>query len=246
MQTVPWFWWIINLLARLVGRLRLAPTIRVEGPVPEGAVLLCAKHGTSFDIPLLADFTWTQRHSRPYFQMGSFVGYRVLGLLGPVLRRLGGFPVMRPKEALRLKSRLGLDREAALARMQEVNRGAEATREAVLRAGEVLVVFPEGTRDDARLRPVASTLELETALRAAADGVRVAIWPVVLSYGPRRFFRRHLVIDAQPPFPAPASLAAAAEVKARIEAVFARHWVPPEAVAALRLSPASPVGKEAR
>ena len=98
--------------------------------------------------------------ARPYFQMGSFIGYPVLGPLVPLLRRLGGFCVMRPKEVLRLKGRRGWDRDRARAMMRTVNEEAEKVRLSVLRSAGTLVVFPEGTRDDAHVRPMASDLEI--------------------------------------------------------------------------------------
>jgi 1-acyl-sn-glycerol-3-phosphate acyltransferase len=224
---LPWFWRFVLQLSRMLLTIRTRREVRIQGPVPRGAVLVCAKHGSGLDVPAMADFGWRARRSRSYFEMGSFVGYPVLGSIVPLMRRCGGFPVMRPKEVLRLRNRPGWSRETALARMAEVNAEAERIREQIFRAGELLVVFPEGTRDDSRVRPIASEAEIETACRVAAEGIPVSVWPVVISYGPRKRFRRRLVIEAFEPFDASVG---APEVQARVQAVFAERWIPPALV----------------
>jgi 1-acyl-sn-glycerol-3-phosphate acyltransferase len=224
MAILPWFWTLILHLSNLLCLVRFRRLLQIHGQVPDGAAILCAKHSSGFDIPVLAWLTWRTRQSRAYFQMGSFVGYPVLGVLVPILKRLGGFPVMRPKEVLRLRHR-GSKKEDVLRHMAEVNVGAERTREAVLRSGGTLVVFPEGTRDESRVRPLHSNLEIETALRLRKEGLRVWIWPVVLSYGPPRLFRRRLRVEAMEPFE-PASEDAGV-VLHRIQGIFEGCWVPP-------------------
>lgn len=227
MAIVPWFWSVIRRSSNGLCHVRLRKVVRIEGAIPTGAVVVCAKHGTGLDIPILADFCGRHLGRRPHFQMGSFIGYPVLGLMVPFMKCLGGFPVMRPKEVLRLKHRKGWDRERVVRRMNEVNDAAERMRESVLRSGGALVVFPEGTRDADRLRPLTSETEVATAVRVAAGGVPVRIWPVMFAYGPRRFFRRPLLVTALPPFEISGNDPGA--VLARVEAAFRSAWKPPQA-----------------
>jgi 1-acyl-sn-glycerol-3-phosphate acyltransferase len=112
--------------------------------------------------------------------------------------------------------------------MRTVNEGAESTRRQVLAAGKALVVFPEGTRDAARVLPLVSDHEVKTACAMISEGQPVSIWPVVLAFGPPRFFRRRVEVRFLPPFvPQPPS---PADVLARVARVFEEFWKPPESV----------------
>lgn len=225
MQISPFLWELAYRLARCYLLLKTRVVLRCHGEVPAGPVLLCAKHVSSLDIPVLAYVCRSLRGDRPYFQMGSFIGYRVLGAMRPLLRRIGGFPVMRPKETRRLMDAEGMDRRTALGRMRQVNEEAERSRIRVLRGGGCLVVFPEGTRSEGELLPLKSRLEIGTALAVAAGGggPPPQIWPAVLSLGRKRFFRRPLVVDLLRPFPAAGSVDSVIE---RLEREFRSHWVP--------------------
>lgn len=207
--------------------LRLAVRRELVAAPPEGATLILAKHASSWDIPLVADHARRRLGKRAYFQMGSFVGYRVLGPLVPILRALGGFSVMRPKEVRRLQQG-GMERRAALERMREVNQAAEAGRRGLLERGEALVVFPEATRNDTEVLPLRSELELSSALEVVTAGTPVMVWPIMLAFGPRGGRRRVLLRELEP-FHLGAGDTARA-VLDRIEVAYRASWVPPEAV----------------
>lgn len=227
MRISPWFWHLVKALLEGACRLRLRRIRSDLASMPASAVLICAKHASGFDIPVLADVCWRGRRARPYFQMGSFVGYRLLGPLVPLLQRLGGFSVMRPKEVLRLK-KSGLTRDQALQKMQEKNEAAEDMRRDLLRSGEVLVVFPEGTRDPQNLRELKSEIELRSAIAVAAEGKPVTIWPVMLAYGSRRLPRRKVIVQGLTPFRLDG--ASLEDVLARVTKDLQSAWVPPESV----------------
>lgn len=178
---------------------------RVEGAesLPPGAFVAAAKHSSWMDIPILGGLIRDIDGRRPFFEMGSFVGYRVLGLLKPCLRRVGGFPVMRPKEILRLRRKTGMDREAVVAVMEASNRAARAVRRAIFRAGGVLAYFPEGTRAPGRVLPLRSTVEIEDAIEAARE-TPVRLVPVRIVYrgrppGMSPFRRRIVDVALGPP-----------------------------------------------
>jgi hypothetical protein len=160
--------------------------------------------------------------------MGSFTGYRLLGPLAPLLVRLGAFRVMRPKEVLRLRARPGWDRERARARMSEVNDLAEQSRREILRRGGMIVVFPEGTRDAGAVRPLRSEHEIASAVALRAEGIETTLWPALLSYGPRRLFRRRLEIDLLEPFAL--GDRTARDVLELLGRLFHAGWKPPDAV----------------
>jgi 1-acyl-sn-glycerol-3-phosphate acyltransferase len=105
--------------------------------------------------------------------------------------------------------------------MSEVNDEAEATRREILETRQALVFFPEGTRDNTRVRPIRGTHEIDTALRAAAEGTAVEIWPVMLRYGTRGL-RPRLRIEFAEPFKADGLSAEA--VAERIHAAFVATW----------------------
>lgn len=219
----------------LIHPLRLALVRRVEGEIPRGPVLLAAKHASSFDITVLAAFGQRLQRRRPYFQMGSFVGYRILGAITPLLRRLGGFAVMRPKDVRRLVQRSGLEKREALEVMKRTNEEAEATRRTLLRDSETLVVFPEGTRAADHVAPLKATLEIDSALALVREeGLTVDVWPVVISMGRKRWFRRPMRVDYRPAFRLEAGQDAEAVLQ-RIAREFDEHWVAPEELERARM-----------
>ena len=197
----PFLWHFFVALWMLLERVALRITVRRQGPVPRGPVLVCAKHAHWMDITALGTRVKRLRGDIPTFQMGSFTGYRLLGPLAPLLVRLGAFRVMRPKEVLRLRHRKGWNRERARERMTGINALAEQSRREILRRGGMIVVFPEGTREIGAVRPLTSEHEIASAVALRAEGVETMVWPAILSYGPRRLFRRRLEIDILAPFP---------------------------------------------
>jgi 1-acyl-sn-glycerol-3-phosphate acyltransferase len=118
-----------------------------------------------------------------------------------------------------------MERRAALEYMREVNETAEQIRRKVLSEGGCLIVFPEGTRNESELLPLRSRLEIGSALVVAGPQINipVTVWPVVLSFGKKRFFRRSVIIDSLPPFPI---LGDVDSVVAQIEEIYQRWWKP--------------------
>lgn len=220
-KILPFVWhptnFVSSLLLRLLFRVEVVPSRRL----PRAPVLVAAKHGSGWDIPAMAWQVYVQLRLRANFQMGSFVGYPVLGRIVPLMRMCGGFPVMRPKEILRLRERKGLSKDEASRIMASVNDEAEATRREVLETRQALVFFPEGTRDNGAVRPIRGTHEIDTALRVVAEGTPVEIWPVMLRYGAKGW-RPRLRIEFAEPFGA-AGLSAAA-VAERLHAAFVATW----------------------
>jgi 1-acyl-sn-glycerol-3-phosphate acyltransferase len=121
--------WLLVLLRRLgSAALRLAFTVRVTGQgqvPPRGAVLIVGNHEGLLDGPLVEVFA-----PRPVRALAKAELYH--GVLGWFLRVIGQIPVHRGRP----------DRTALRA-------GA-----AVLAAGEVLAVFPEGTRGDGAVEQI--------------------------------------------------------------------------------------------
>ncbi len=116
---------ILWILARLIGRIWFR--YRVEGEVPgTGGVLVAANHASYLDIPLLGCGM-----KRRAWYLGRSDLFPVPVLSG-ILRALGWIPV----------------------RMGRLDREAFGKAISLIRAGEVVVIFPEGGRSrDGHLRP---------------------------------------------------------------------------------------------
>lgn len=224
-----WFWHLVGFVWMFVARMKFRIRVRHHGcPDPDAAVILCGKHASAFDIVLLGVSSRQRTRRLPFFQMGSFIGYRVFGRIKPFLRALGGFEVMRPKEVRRLSKIAGWDRSKAVDHMRAVNEGAEEIRRKILGSAGILAFFPEGTRDDARILPLVSELEVTSALAAAAAGSRVVVWPATVAMGPRGF-RRRIDVDFGEPFDLDPS-AEPAEVLELVEKAWRRTWREPKDV----------------
>ena len=143
----------------IIGGFRVMTKILVERAdrMPSsGPVILAANHLTTYDV-----FFLQAAISRPIFFMGKEELFRNPAM-DWALRQLGGFPVYR-----------STGDEWAL-------RHAER----VLRAGEVLGMFPEGTRSKGKgLKPA------KTGVARLALAVGCPIQPVAL-HGPQYIFRR--------------------------------------------------------
>jgi 1-acyl-sn-glycerol-3-phosphate acyltransferase len=138
--------------------------------VPEGGFVLAANHTSSLDPWALGLPLFPQRQLRFMAKSELFNP-----LLGPILLRGGAFPVRRGQG----------DREAI------------RTAVDLIQAGEAVVMFPEGTRQEKGLRkkiePRAHTGAARIALRAGAPLVPAAIagtdrlrrlGPLRAAYGP--------------------------------------------------------------
>jgi 1-acyl-sn-glycerol-3-phosphate acyltransferase len=148
----------------------------------EGGVIIAPNHLSYADWAAVALFT---------YQAGRFPAFLIkspvfdVKLIGPYLRKVGQLPVSRGET------------DAAL-----VLKDAERS----LRAGECLIVYPEGTatRDPALWPMVARTGVARLALTTGAPVIPVAHWgaQVILPYGSKRpnLVPRHTVrILAGPP-----------------------------------------------
>jgi 1-acyl-sn-glycerol-3-phosphate acyltransferase len=134
------------LRACLVGLLRIGFRLSVTGqhniPASGGFILAPGGHRSILDTPLAA-----MAGPRVLRYMGAETYFRIPGL-GVFLRSMGGFPVERSltdRTALRLS-------------------------EEVLRNGEPLVVFPEGTRQEG---PIVQPLKEGAAFLACRAGVPI-------------------------------------------------------------------------
>ena len=134
--------------------------------IPEGAAIVCANHTSSVD-PLLVAFA-LKMNQYPHF-MAKIELYKV-PLLGRILKAIGVFFVDRGKS----------DVGAIRASMQ------------YLKAGEKIMMFPEGTR-----------VSEDDAIAAKTGAVRLAVRlgvPILPIYVPRkkRLFRGSNVIIGKP------------------------------------------------
>jgi GTPase len=160
-------WWVAGHVV-LVPPIRWLLRLRVDGAhniPPEGPVLIVSNHISQIDPPVLGVAALPRRSH----YMAKAELFRI-PLLRRIIHRMGAFPVERG----------GADRRAL-----------RVARE-VLRRGDVLLMFPEGTRYlDGRLRPGlpgAGSLGLEPGVTV----VPAAIW------GSHRLLRRVRVVFGPP------------------------------------------------
>ena len=119
-------YWTVWIVVRTLARLLFRLQISGQSHIPRsGGVLIAANHASYLDIPILGC-------ALP--RRASFIGRMDLfaGIVGSVLRYLGWIPIRRGQ----------VDRKAF----------DEAVRR--LKAGQVVVIYPEGTRtEDGELQP---------------------------------------------------------------------------------------------
>ena len=166
----------------LVAYLRLVYRIRVTGrehsPV-DGPFILAPAHRSMLDIPIVGVISKRRVHF-----MGKSSLFRV-PLLGSLFRVLGGFPVERD----------GTD--------------TAALRESLrfLKAGEPLVVYPEGTRQHGReispLQAGAAWLSLKTGAPIVPVGIAGAEETFRARRGLLPGFGRIVVVIGEPIYPPP-------------------------------------------
>jgi 1-acyl-sn-glycerol-3-phosphate acyltransferase len=134
---------VLRVLVHLINRIVFRTTVTPEGRVPvEGPVIIAPVHRSFIDFFVASEVTKRKLH---YMAKDSLWKS---GLLARILPSVGAFPVHRESA----------DREA-LRRAQ-----------AVLDAGEVLILFPEGER---RTGPVIEELHEGVAFLAARTGATV-------------------------------------------------------------------------
>jgi 1-acyl-sn-glycerol-3-phosphate acyltransferase len=133
----------------VAGGTRVLWRVRVRGleHIPDGGFVLAPSHRSMMDIPLIG---WVTPRRIRY--MGKAPLFRI-PVLGRLFRVLGGFPVERD----------GTDRKALRESM------------AMLEAGEPLLVYPEGTRQNGPkiqpLEPGAAYLALRTGVPIVPVGI---------------------------------------------------------------------------
>lgn len=148
---------VMIALARWVFKPIMVMDIRgLENLPAQGAAIVAANHLTNFDV-----FPLQLALPRPLFFMGKAELFQI-GLLHAVFRQMGGFPVYRGEgDAWALE---------------------HSTR--ILAAGQLLAMFPEGTRSRGKGLSVAKTGVARLAIETSAPIVTVSI------DGSQRFFKQ--------------------------------------------------------
>jgi 1-acyl-sn-glycerol-3-phosphate acyltransferase len=145
-----------------------------ENLPPDGGFLLAPSHRSMMDIPFAAVVT----HRRIRF-MGKKSLF-ALPVIGPIFRWLGGFPVARD----------GTDRKAVRDSVE------------MLRTGEVLCVFPEGTRQNGSkiqpLQPGAAYLALRAGVPIIPIGMAGTEEILRASKSPIPRFSRVVLVVGEP------------------------------------------------
>ena len=202
----PLYWLVYIVSARIGVSARFALTVRAHPEARRRPLIVAAKHTSYWDVPILSRAVRTRLRQKPYFEMGSFHGYPVIGRLRWALRACGGFEVMRGKDLMRLKASTGKSRAELRKIMEGVNDKAAGHRRVLLERGGTLCFFPEGTRNPEGVRPLKARLEIDEAVAYCTEhdidawlvpaGIRR--WPLEGRFIP--FFRRaRLVVDLGAP-----------------------------------------------
>jgi 1-acyl-sn-glycerol-3-phosphate acyltransferase len=167
-----------------------------ENLPPAGGFILAPSHRSMMDIPLAAVVT----HRRIRF-MGKKSLF-ALPVIGPIFTWLGGFPVARD----------GTDRKAVRDSVE------------MLRAGEVLCVFPEGTRQNGPkiqpLQPGAAYLALRSGVPIIPIGMAGTEEILRASKSPIPRFGRVVLVVGEPILPEP--LTGTLVPRDRVDALSAR------------------------
>lgn len=137
--------------------------------IPEGAALVCANH-TALNDPLYAVFAFRCKHQLRPMAKAEFMSVPVLGWL---LKRAGVFAVERGKSDI----------------------GAIKTAMKLLKSGEKVLLFPEGTRRKDGQSGDAKTGAAMLAVRTGAPIVPVYIPPK------KKWFRRTAVVIGEAYYP---------------------------------------------
>jgi len=143
---------VLWVLIRLVVKVILAILARVhllgrENVPPEGAFIIASNHLSWIDVPLIPAYL-----SRPVTYMAKEEAFT--GKLGWLVRFLGAFPVKRGEA----------DRQALRAADEQ------------LKEGNIIVIFPEGTRSKTHTMARGHAGLGMIALRSGVPVVPVAVW----------------------------------------------------------------------
>lgn len=154
--------WIRSMLRVLYRTYFRLETIGLENIPAEGPVILCSNHKSNWDPPTVA--TYIQRKVRFMAKAELFE----VPVLGALIGRLGAFPVKRG----------GISKESVKLTLQ------------LLEQGQVLLIFPEGTRKNTS--GIGKRGAATFALKANASVVPVAV------VGDYKFLGKMKIIYGQP------------------------------------------------
>lgn len=196
-----------------------------------GPVVVVGKHSSYWDVPLVGICAWRMYRSIPRFEMGSFVGYPLLGRFGWLFRLLGAFPVMRAKDLLRLKRRTGRSKDELSGIMRGINQAAAQMRDGVLRDDGVFCFFPEGARNKEAVGRLRSRHEIEEAIELARTDATIHVQPIICEFGPKPkvcvpfIVRRQVRIKILDPIPLQSTTTD--EVLKQVDEGIRSNWNPP-------------------
>lgn len=188
-RTCPPVWYLTTTILHFIVhaalfRIRVTGHRRAKGPA-----VIVGKHSSYWDVPITGILGWLMYRSIPRFEMGSFVGYALLGKLEWLFRLLGGFPVMRAKDILRLKHMTGRSREELSGIMKSVNDEARDLRREIFETQGVFCFFPEGARSKETVGRMRSHHEIDEAIEVAREHPLLHVQPIICEFGPKpRFF----------------------------------------------------------
>ena len=168
-------WRLVRLAIRIFYRVQ-----RIGATLPDGPVLLVANHPNSMLDPALVQAT-AGRPIRFLAKATFFQGH----FLSPLMRHSGTIPVHRR-----------IDPGVDMSRNEEMF----AAVEAVLAQGAVVCLFPEGISHSTGRLEQLRTGAARIALSRAANGVRVAIVPIGLSFDRLAVFRSRVTVAFGQPF----------------------------------------------
>lgn len=175
----------------VTGRENLGAATRAGGPRP---TVLASTHPNSIIDPLLLGILESRQVT-----FCARDGLFKVPIFGTLLRKVGAIPIARPED--KSKDPAAPKDPAATA---AANDKAFAAARAVLGAGGVISIFPEGKTHDNlkvhRLRTGAARIALD-AEAAAGWTLGVGVVPVALNYLVRQAFRSDVHVAFGPPIP---------------------------------------------
>ncbi|MGC9400028.1 MAG: 1-acyl-sn-glycerol-3-phosphate acyltransferase [Anaerolineae bacterium] len=198
--------WAVHLCRPLLALVAACHRLTVVGGerLPrEGAALLVVKHRATRDSLLLSWILYRQTG-----RMASYLMKRgAAGLPPRLLEALGGVPVIRPQDVLRLKTRA--QRRAHLEAARRLQQQALDYVARLYAHGELVVVYPEGAFYPYTLGPLQTGCLRHAYDLARRDDLDIPLIPIGLAYErpqgrrPQAIFRvgRACAPQAFPTFP---------------------------------------------